>query len=383
MTKRLYDYDSHIKEFEAEVIDLRKEGENFLIALNETAFFPGGGGQECDEGEINTIKVEGFFEENGTIYHILNKEIKIGEKVKGKINFEKRFMNMQAHSAEHVVTGLIHNLYGFDNVGFHMGSESVTLDVNGDMTEEMLRKVELLSNKVIYENVNITVSYPDDDEIKSLKYRSKLELTENVRIVTIEGYDKCACCAPHVKKTGEIGIIKLLGMEKLKGKTRISMLSGYDAYYDYVKKFENTKGISNLLSVKPNESFEAVKKLYKELNDKNFELVGIKREILKLKYSNLKQDGNVVIFEEKLDTAELIFTANLLSENNFGYVCVLSEKKDGNGFNYVIKNKEVNLRDKIKEINASLNGRGGGSVEMVQGFFDADKENIEKVMTNL
>lgn len=383
MTKRLYDYDSHIKEFEAEVIDLRKEGENFLIALNGTAFFPGGGGQECDEGEINGIKVEGFFEDDGVIYHILNKEIKIGEKVKGKINFEKRFLNMQAHSAEHVVTGLIHNLYGFDNVGFHMGSESVTLDVNGEMRDEMLREVELLSNKVIYENVNITVSYPDEEELKSLKYRSKLELTENVRIVTIEGYDKCACCAPHVKKTGEIGIIKLLGMEKLKGKTRISMLSGYDAYYDYVKKFENTKGISNLLSVKPNESFEAVKKLHKELNDKNFELVGLKREILKLKYSNLKKDGNVVIFEEKLDTAELIFTANLLSENNFGYVCVLSEKKDGNGFNYVIKNKEVNMRDKIKEINASLNGRGGGSGEMVQGFFDADKENIEKVLTNL
>ena len=383
MTKRLYDYDSHIKEFDAEVIDFKKEGENFLIALNETAFFPGGGGQEGDEGEINGIKVQGFFEEDGKIYHILNKEIKVGEKVKGKINFEKRFINMQAHSAEHIVTGLIHNLYGFDNVGFHMGSECVTLDVNGEMTEAMLREVELLSNKVIYENVNITVSYPDEEELKSLKYRSKLELTENVRIVTIEGYDKCACCAPHVKKTGEIGVIKLLGMERLKGKTRISMLSGYDAYYDYVKKFENTKGISNLLSIKPNESFDAVKKLYKELNDKNFELVGLKREILKLKYSNYKNDGNTIIFEEKLDTAELIFTVNLLSENNFGYICVLSEKKDGNGFNYVIKNKEVNMRDKIKEINTFLNGRGGGSGEMVQGFFDTDRENIEKVLKNM
>ena len=185
-----------------------------------------------------------------------------------------------------------------------------------------------------------------------------------------------------ISRFGEIQT-ELLGMEKLKGKTRISMLSGYDAYYDYVKKFENTKGISNLLSVKPNESFEAVKKLYKELNDKNFELVGLKREILKLKYSDLKNDGNTIIFEEKLDTAELIYTANLLSENNFGYVCVLSEKKDGNGFNYVIKNKEVNMRDKIKEINTSLNGRGGGSAEMVQGFFDTDRENIEKVLTEL
>ncbi len=387
MTQRLYDYDSHIKEFEATVIDFEEMGEQkFAIALSKTAFFQGGGGQECDEGEINGIKVEGFYEKDGNIYHILNKKIDLGEKVTGKINFEKRFVNMQAHSAEHIVTGLIHNLYGFDNVGFHMGSECITLDVNGDMSDEMLREVELLSNKVIYENVNISVSYPDDEELKSLKYRSKLELTQNVRIVTIEGYDKCACCAPHVKKTGEIGIIKLLGAEKLKDKTRISMLSGYDAYYDYVKKFENTHGISVLLSVKPNESFDAVKKLYKELSDKNFELVGLKREILKLKYSDYKKgekNGNIVIFEESLDTSELIYTANLLSENNSGYICVLSGRNDGGGFNYVIKNKSVNLRDKIKEINTSLNGRGGGSVEMVQGFFDADKENIEKVLTNL
>ncbi len=390
MTKRLYDYDSHIKEFEATVIAYEKTNdEKFAIELSKTAFFPGGGGQECDEGEINGIKVAGFFEKEGKVYHILskkNEKIDIGKKVTGKINFEKRFVNMQAHSAEHIVTGLIHNLYGFDNVGFHMGSECITLDVNGDMTEEMLKEAERLSNKVIYENVDITVSYPNNDELKNIDYRSKLELTENVRIVTIEGYDKCACCAPHVKKTGEIGIIKLLGAEKLKDKTRISMLSGYDAYYDYVKKFENLKGISNLLSVKPNESYEAVKKLHKELADKNFELVGLKREILNFKYrdyKNRERNGNIVVFEDNADMGELIYIANILSENNFSYISVLSSKKDGSGFNYVIKHNTLNLREKAKELNSILSGRGGGSGQMIQGFFGADKKDIEKVLTNL
>ncbi len=384
MTERLYDKNSHIKEFEALVTDVIQTPEKkYGILLDKTAFFPGGGGQECDEGEINGIRVEGFIEENGNIYHILDKSLEKGQTVRGKINFEKRFLNMQAHSGEHIVTSLIHNLYGYDNVGFHMGSEFITLDVNGDMSEEMMREIELLSNKVIYENVPVTVYYPSDSELKTIEYRSKLELTENVRIVEIEGYDKCACCAPHVKRTGEVGIIKLISSEKLKGKTRISMLSGYNALYDYEKKFENTRGISVLLSIKPNESLEGVKKLYDELNSKNFELVGLKRELLKLKYSDFKKEGNIVAFEENADMQELIYAVNLISENNSGYVCVLSAKKDGNGFNYVIKNKEANLREKIKEINSLLNGRGGGNAEMVQGFFDTDKENIKKVLTNL
>ncbi len=384
MTERLYDKNSHIKEFEATVLEaIEQHDGKYGVALDRTAFFPGGGGQEHDDGEINGNIVLDMYEENGVIYHIIDKKLNPGDVVQGKIDFEKRFINMQGHSGEHVVTGLIHNLYGYDNVGFHMGSECITLDVNGDMTDEMIKEIELLSNKVIYENVDITVLYPTDEELASLEYRSKLELTENVRIVTISGYDKCACCAPHVMKTGEIGIIKIIGTEKLKDKTRISMLSGYNALYDYEKKFENTRGISVLLSVKPNESYGAVEKLYKELNDRSFEVTGLKREIFKLKYSDLKKDGNIVVFEDDADMGELIYISNILSENNFGYVSVLSSKKDGNGFNYVIKHKTENLREKVKEINKLLNGRGGGSVDMVQGFFNSDKKVVEKVLTNL
>lgn len=382
MTERLYDIDSHIKEFEATVTDCFFSEDKFAVVLDKTAFFPGGGGQEHDEGEIDGEKILDIYEKDGIIYHIVSSEKKKGQKITGKLDYDKRFKNMQNHSGEHLVTGLIHNMYGFDNVGFHMGSDCITLDINGELSDIQLKEIEILSNKVIYENVNIFISYPGDDELGKIEYRSKLDLKENVRIVTIEGYDKCACCAPHVMKTGEIGIIKIIGSEKLKGKMRISMLSGSDALNDYQKKFDNAHNISVLLSIKPNETYETVKKIYNELNDKNFEIVGLKRELFTLKYKDMKKEGNIVVFEDNISINELIYIANLLSENNDGYISLLSELKTG-GFSYVIKHKSINLREKIKEINALLNGRGGGKEEMVQGFFAADKKDIEKVLTNL
>ena len=382
MTERIYDNNSNIYEFEAVVTNVEEINGLYGICLDKTCFFPGGGGQERDFGIIDNTEVTDIYEKDGFIFHVISENKNIGQLIKGKIDFEKRFKNMQNHSGEHLVTGIIHNLYGFDNIGFHMGSECITLDINGDLTDAQLLNVEYLANKAIYENKNITVSYPSFEELKNLEYRSKLDLKENVRIVTIEDYDNCACCAPHVTKTGEIGIIKIIGKEKLKDKLRVRMLRGYDAYSDYVKKFENAQKISVLLSVKPNETFEAVDKLYKELNEKNYEITGIKRELYALKYSSLKEDGNIIVFEDDTQINELIYIANILSENNNGYICVLSEIKSG-GFNYVIKNKNVNLRDKIKEINSLLNGRGGGKEEMVQGFFNSDKKDVEKVLTNL
>ena len=160
MTERLYDIDSHIKEFEATVVDCVCLEDKYAIVLDKTAFFPGGGGQEHDDGEINGEKILDVYEKDGVIYHIISTEMKKNQRITGKLDYDKRFKNMQNHSGEHLVTGLIHNLYGFDNVGFHMGSDCITLDINGELTNEQLKEIEILSNKVIYENVNFFISYP-------------------------------------------------------------------------------------------------------------------------------------------------------------------------------------------------------------------------------
>ena len=203
-TEKLYDKDSHRKEFEAMVLsceekctaDGKKTG--YRVVLDRTAFFPEGGGQFGDVGWLDDTEVFDTHEKNGVIYHETKEPLESGQTVKGKLNFEVRFDRMQQHSGEHILSGLVHSLYGYDNVGFHLGAEITTLDFNGELTEEQVRDLELRANRAVFENVPVQVLYPTKEQLKSVNYRSKIEIEGQVRIVSIPGYDICACCAPHV-----------------------------------------------------------------------------------------------------------------------------------------------------------------------------------------
>ena len=257
MTEKLYDKDSHLKEFSATVLSCEKSGENYSVILDKTAFFPEGGGQESDRGDIGEAAVLDVRIVSGEIIHCTDRPLNIGEEYACTLNWDRRFRNMQNHSGEHIVSGIVHRLYGLNNVGFHLGAE-MTVDFDGAISREQLLEVERLANKAVFQNVPIRAYYPDEKELKALDYRSKLELTENVRIVDIKGYDLCACCAPHVKKTGEIGLIKILDSFKNKGGERIFIKCGIDALDDYNDKYLNVQKISNLLSVKQYEAALAV-----------------------------------------------------------------------------------------------------------------------------
>ena len=237
MTEKLYDIDSHLKEFTATVIDSYEKADGYFTVLDRTAFFPEGGGQASDIGYINDVKVYDVRIQDGIIYHYTVKPFKKGESVVGKLNFEQRFDFMQQHSAEHIVSGIAHKYYGCENVGFHLGADIVTLDFDKILTRDDILKIESLSNEAVFRNVAINAYYPDSEALKSIEYRSKKEIDGAVRIVEIEGVDACACCAPHVKKSGEIGLIKLLGSEKLRGGVRIELKAGKRALDDYNEKY--------------------------------------------------------------------------------------------------------------------------------------------------
>ena len=261
MTEKLYDADAYLKSFEAEVISCSAAGENsYAVVLDRTAFFPEGGGQKSDTGTLDDADVLDVRENNGQIIHYTNIPLKTGSVVKGTILFEERFRKMQNHSGEHIVSGLVHSLFGFDNVGFRL-SDDVTVDINGELSSDDIERIESLANKAVYENVTVNACYPDKETLKNLSYRSKLDLTENVRIVTIEGYDMCACCAPHVSHTGEIGIIKIISNERYKGGTRLHMVCGSDALKDYSIRYDNTRKTAVMLSVSHEDVFTAVQGL--------------------------------------------------------------------------------------------------------------------------
>lgn len=285
---------------------------------------------------------------------------------------------MQNHSGEHIVSGLIHKLYGYNNVGFHMGKECVTLDLDGVLTRDDLDRIEALANRAVCENVNVRAEYPPAEGLKDLDYRSKLDLTENVRIVTIEGYDVCACCAPHVNKTGEIGVIKLLDFIKYKGGIRINMLSGYDALEDYNKRYKSIARISVLLNAKQSEVADAVLRLSDEIAAEKQTMGELKRKIISLKKDALSPtDGNLIIFDDSMDMLNLRIMVNEALPL-CGGICGALSGNDESGYNYIFASKTVPMRAKSKEINSALSGRGGGSDEMIQGSLKAKMDEIKK-----
>ena len=251
MTQKLYDIDSYIKEFDATVQSCETADGKYIITLDKTAFFPEEGGQTCDAGTIDGIEVLSVSIKDGVIYHTLPSPLEVGATVHGKIDFSHRYYNMQHHTGEHIISGIAHKLYGYENVGFHLSREDMTVDFSGELTRAQLDEIEILANKAIYECHNIYAYYPKKDELSALSYRAKLDLSENVRIVNIADVDSCACCAPHVAYTGELGIVKIVDAVKHKGGLRIRMLAGVRAYDYMAKVSKEASAVSVMLSAPP------------------------------------------------------------------------------------------------------------------------------------
>lgn len=375
MTEKLYDKDSHTKEFSARALFCEKAGEYYAVILNKTAFFPEGGGQESDRGSIGGAAVIDVQIIRNEIIHFTDRPLAVGEKYDCKLDWERRFRNMQNHSGEHIVSGLVHKLYGLNNVGFHLGAE-MTVDFDGALSREQFSKVERLANKAVWENVPVKAYYPNDNELKKLDYRSKLELTENVRLVDIEGYDLCACCAPHVKKTGEIGLIKILDSFKNKGGVRIFIKCGTDALGDYNDKYFNVQKTANLLSVKQNEAAAAVERLNDDNRELKFEISALKKRLIAEKVKNFApESGKTAVFEENLDIKELQLFADALYKKSGGIRGVFSGK-EGN-YSFAICGGETALDMFFKEFKQNFNVRGGGRNGMVQGTVSGEKAEIE------
>ena len=231
------------------------------MILDQTAFYPEGGGQPYDTGMLGGVKVLEVHEKDGHVVHETEAPLTVGGTVTGEIDWQRRYDHMQNHSGEHLFSGLLHRHYGYDNAGFHMGEDEITVDFNGPLTMEQVEALEREANEVVYANGPIRITYPTSEELEKLEYRSKKELTGQVRIVEVCGADVCACCGTHVKQAGEIGLIKILGLINYKGGVRISMLCGRKAMLDYERKQKTTTAISVLLSAKPDRLTESVEKL--------------------------------------------------------------------------------------------------------------------------
>ncbi|MBQ8803493.1 MAG: hypothetical protein IJZ53_07675 [Tyzzerella sp.] len=380
MTEKLFYEDSHMITFSAIVEACVKRGEYYEAVLNRTAFFPEGGGQYADTGVIGGESVLDVQEREGIIYHKMKTPLEAGQTVEGAIDWEERFSKMQQHSGEHIVSGLVNAMYGYDNVGFHMGRDAITMDFSGVLSKEQLKEIEQKANEAVVKNLDIEVLYPSKEELTDMAYRSKIEIEGQVRIVRVPGYDTCACCAPHVKKTGEIGLIKLIGVQNYKGGVRVSMLCGFRAIADYEEKAESVKRISVMLSAKEAEVAEEVLKLKEEIASQKGKLIEMQRTLLKYKVNEIPENQDLVIlFESGLEGSEPRELMNLVLEKKAEVAAVFAGNDD-KGYRYVMGSKTRDMRPFAKTLNELFQGRGGGKPEMVQGSLCGEEEKIREAV---
>ena len=387
MTDKLYYESSHRKDFEAQVISCEPEGEGYKVVLDKTVFFPEGGGQYADTGILGGVHVLDAQEKDGIIYHYTDGALTPGEIVKGEIDWEKRFESMQQHSGEHIISGIVHGRFGYNNVGFHLGADYCTMDFDGPITKEQLKEIEEEANRIVYKNLNIEILYPTKEELKDLTYRSKIEIEGQVRIVNIPGVDICACCAPHVDRTGEIGNIKLVDMVSYKGGERITMLSGSRALTDYEKKQEQNRKISALLCAKEYETAEAVGHLKEELDSLKRTLVEKERQLVHVWAQSVpEEEKTVCMFSEDISADAMRQYVNEVLEKE-RILCAVFYGNDAAGYRYVIGSRTQDLRAFSKMLNAAFEGRGGGKPEMVQGTVKGEagkiREWIQKIAEEL
>jgi len=382
LTEKLYYSDGHLSRFTARVTSCEKEDGVWAVKLDRSAFFPGGGGQEADEGVLSDMKLLGLREEGEDIVHLTPAPLEPGALVEGRIDWPLRFSRMQGHSGEHILSGTVHRLFGYDNVGFHMGEEAITIDFSGELSREDLSRAELEANRAIWRDVPVRTLLPTPGELAAMDYRSKKELTGQVRIVEIEGVDLCACCAPHVSHSGEVGLLKIIDSMRHRGGTRLTLLCGEAALLDYEALHENNAAVSAALSAKRLETGGAIARVMAEQEERRAELTKLKRELLQLKAAALRPtEGSICIFESDIDMITLRELVNAGSELA-GKVCAGFAGTDGD-YKYIIGSRTVPLRARAKEINAAIDGRGGGSDAMIQGTSRARREDIERYFNAL
>ena len=377
MTKKLYYEDGYLSKFTAQVLSCEQSDKGYIIVLDQTAFYPEGGGQPADCGMLDKAKISYVYDKEDVIYHIADKSLKVGSIVEGSIDFDRRFDLMQQHSGEHILSGLVHAKYGYNNVGFHLSSDYTTCDFDGELTREQCLALEVEANEAIYKNLPITGVIYDDSELKDRAYRSKLDLKGKIRLITVPEYDTCACCGVHVKTTGEIGLIKVVNVERHRGGTRVTMLCGKRALYDYQQKQEVIAKAGSLLSAKPEAIITHLEKLQEELGLGKLMLSQLTNELLSYKAEELLQteEKGIFVYDEALTGEALRKLCLLLTEKTEKIILVLAGSKES--YKYALGAKEKDIRGLNKELTTVFNGKGGGKSGLCQGNIGGEAHKIE------
>ena len=372
--RKLFYEDSHLKAFTATVTGCEETKGGWAVTLDATAFYPTGGGQNCDLGTLGTVNVLDVKEQGEDILHLCDGPLEVGSIVEGSIDWARRFDHMQQHSGEHMVMGFIYEKYGYHNVGFHMGTGLVTIDLDGPVTWEELLQIESKVNALIWENRPIKCWYPSPEELPNVRYRSKKPLPWPVRIVEFPGADACACCGTHVKYTGEVGMVKFVSCIKFKEGVRIEMASGKRAMDLFQAIFEQNRQVSQTFSAKILETGAAAQKFNDMLIQEKYRSVGLQRKVFAAIAESYAEKDRALHFEEGLNPGQVRELADVIAQKV--NTAIVISGSDETGYSICILSKTEDTRALGKAVNTALNGRGGGKPGAFQGSLQATRAQI-------
>ena len=370
--RKLFYEDCNLREFDACVTACQAADQGWIVELDATAFYPEGGGQACDIGTLGGVNVLDVQETDEKILHFCDGKLEVGQTVHGMIEWERRFDLMQQHTGEHIVSGLIHEKFGYHNTGFHVGKDVMEVDFDGPVSAEELAQIELRANQAIWQDIPLRCWIPSPEELPTVFYRTKRALPWPVRIVQVPGFDSCACCGIHVATTGQVGLIKILSCVKFHGGIRLEMVCGQRAYRHMVRIFEENRGVSQAFSAPMEETALAARKMNETLAAEKLRANTLMGRLFDGIAQNYEGQENIVHFEEGLEASQLRILADKIAGKCRGWCAVFSD----NG-SYCLATRDGDLRQLNQTMNVALNGRGGGRPNFQQGSVRAGREQIQ------
>lgn len=374
-TEKIYYADCHCATFRARVLECSETEGGFAVTLDRTAFYPLGGGQAADTGTLGSVRVLDTREEGEKIVHLCDSPLTVGSTVDGQIDYEARFVRMQQHTGEHIVSGILHRLYGCHNTGFHMNQTGIVIDFDAVIPAEKLPEIEREANEAIWKNIPLHIWTPGPEALEQVPYRTKRALPWPVRIVEVPGFDICACCGVHVAATGEIGLIKLLSAIPCRGGTRIEMAAGRAAFDLMNAVFDQNRQVSRLLSAQLTQTAQGAEQLLDTLNGWKYRAGALERQLFAYQAAALEGMGDCFFFADGLNPEGLRNLTDQASAKTGGIAAGFSRNE--NGFHYCLALPGGDLRGLNRELTAALNGRGGGKPNFQQGSVKAEEREIQ------
>lgn len=373
-TEKLYYENCRLAVFPARVMECREREGGFAVILDRTAFYPGGGGQACDTGTLGGVKVTGMAEEEGKILHLCGRPLTPGETVEGRIDWLPRFIRMQQHTGEHILSGLVHRTYGYHNTGFHMNLERIQVDFDGPIPPDALPELESAVNDAVWQNLPVKCYIPGPEELENLSYRTKRVLPWPVRIVEVPGFDRCACCGVHVACTGEAGPVKLWSAVPFRGGTRLEMSCGIPALNQLNAVYSQAKAVSRLLSAPVTEIAGAAGEIHDQLGKAKYRARQLELEVIRAGAEKCRGRGDLLLFREEMDPELMVTLADCTAESCGGTAAVFVGA--GDSWRWCVIDKHKDLRPLTKEMSQTMSSRGGGKPGFQQGSAKAEKETI-------